>query len=88
MPFPGQSRGPVGRPVQQERSQQQNQQQNQSQTVRRAENLEGDAFPIAMAYVPWQCWTQIYQPEKALQRGTLFCQLDKPFTGRRNCGCN
>ena len=37
---------------------------------------------LAMAYVPWQTWQEIYDVEKALQRGTIFCQLDKPFSGK------
>lgn len=43
--------------------------------------LEGKA--IAMAYVPWQCWKMPYQPEEALCRGTIFEELDKPFTGMK-----
>ena len=38
-------------------------------------------LPIAMAYVPWQRWGDIYEPCKALARGTLFAALDKPFKG-------
>jgi len=37
---------------------------------------------LAMAYVPWQTWRDIYDVEKALQRGTIFCELDKPFLGK------
>lgn len=44
-----------------------------------------DKFPIAMAYVPWQSWNQIYEFDKALHSGTLFPELDKPFIGRRAC---
>ena len=40
-----------------------------------------DDFPLAMAYVPFQKWQSTYSPEKALQRGTLFPQLDLPFRG-------
>ena len=36
----------------------------------------------AMAYVPWQELHTTYDPEKALRRGTIFPELDKPFTGR------
>lgn len=36
---------------------------------------------LAMAYVPWQRWEQLYAPEKALCRGTLFPSLDLPFCG-------
>ena len=41
-----------------------------------------DKFPIAMAYVRWQELGNMYQPEMALVRGTLYPELDKPF-----CGC-
>lgn len=40
---------------------------------------------LAMAYVPDQEWTEIYDAPAALERGTIFKQLDKPFFGRR-CG--
>ncbi|MDL2301934.1 spore coat associated protein CotJA [Lachnospiraceae bacterium OttesenSCG-928-D06] len=41
-------------------------------------------FPIAMAYVPWQNFTKIYDNlEKAYKIGTIFPELNKPFTGRR-----
>lgn len=45
-----------------------------------------DGMPIAMAYVPWQTWQCPYEAEKALQHGTIFEELDKPFRGMRgNC---
>lgn len=50
-----------------------------------AEAMTGECFPIAMAYVPWQYWTETYPLERALRAGTIFCELDKPFTGRRAC---
>lgn len=34
-----------------------------------------------MCYVPWQHWQKIYEPGKALQCGTLFPILFKPFVG-------
>ena len=40
-----------------------------------------DDMPIAMAYVPWQRWKSTYDPEKALERGTIFPELDLPFLG-------
>ena len=40
-------------------------------------------IPIAMAYVPWQTWHHIYDSCKALERGTIFEELDKPFLGQR-----
>ena len=43
-----------------------------------------DKYPIAMAYVPWQHLTQLYEDlDKAYQTGTIFPELTKPFTGRR-----
>lgn len=39
-------------------------------------------LPLAMAYVPWQEWKEIYEPPMALARGTLFPDLDKPFLGK------
>lgn len=43
-----------------------------------------DSLPLAMAYVPWQTWGNLYKPEDGLMQGTIFEELDKPFTGR---GC-
>ncbi len=40
-----------------------------------------DNFPLAMAYVRWQRLDNMYQPEMALDRGTLYPELDKPFCG-------
>ena len=43
-----------------------------------------DRFPIAMDYVPWQKFDKIYDDlEKAFRTGTIFPELNKPFTGRR-----
>ena len=42
-----------------------------------------DRMAPGMAYVPWQKWEDIYCMEKALERGTIFEQLDKPFIGGR-----
>ena len=38
--------------------------------------------PLAAVYVPIQTFTQMYDCDKALSRGTLFMELDKPFEGR------
>lgn len=35
----------------------------------------------AMCYVPWQRWDDVYEPCKALQCGTMFAVLNKPFKG-------
>ena len=43
---------------------------------------------LAMAYVPMQCLKNAYSLETALLSGTLFPELDKPFTGvRGGCAC-
>ena len=48
--------------------------------------LKGEEFPVAMAYVPWQRWETLYDPEKGLECGTIFPELNKPFLGVRG-GC-
>ena len=35
----------------------------------------------AMAYVPFQTDTSQYSPDRALENGTLFINLNKPFKG-------
>lgn len=43
-----------------------------------------EQFPVAMAYVPWQRLDKIYENlSEAYCEGTLFPELNKPFTGRR-----
>lgn len=42
-------------------------------------------YPIAMAYVPWQKFHNLYEPERALCRGTMFQDLDLEFLGKRGC---
>ena len=36
-------------------------------------------FPLGMVYSPIQLWRDAYDVEKALERGTLFRELDKPW---------
>lgn len=40
-----------------------------------------DNLPLAMSYVPFQKWKSTYPLGQALQRGTLFPDLDLPFQG-------
>lgn len=40
---------------------------------------------LAMAYVPWQFMHETYEPDKALQCGTIFPELNKPFLGKGGC---
>lgn len=43
-------------------------------------------YEVAMAYVPWQQFTDMYEPGKGLEIGTIFPELDKPFwAGGRMC---
>lgn len=43
-----------------------------------------EQFPVAMSYVPWQHFDKMYEDlEKAFYVGTIFPELNKPFTGRR-----
>lgn len=47
-----------------------------------------ESRPLAMVYSPCQAWRDAYTPEVALERGTLFSELDLPFEGaksRRGC---
>lgn len=37
--------------------------------------------PLAMSYVPWQPWGELYDEKVALERGTAFPALDLPFCG-------
>ena len=41
--------------------------------------------PVAMAYVPWQDYGNIYPLQQAIQNGTMFRELNLDFAGRR---CN
>ena len=38
-----------------------------------------EGHPLAMVYSPCQAWRDAYAPEVALERGTLFSELDLPF---------
>lgn len=40
---------------------------------------------VVMAYVPFQLDKTAYTPEKALEEGTLFTTLNRPFRGRSIC---
>lgn len=47
------------------------------------DGLEG--MPLAMAYVPWQRWQNIYDAEKGFCNGTIFQELNLPFFGVGGC---
>lgn len=40
-----------------------------------------DDLPLAMSYVPFQRWGKTYPLGEALNRGTIFPELDLPFKG-------
>ncbi len=42
-------------------------------------------MPVGMAYVPWQCFHETFEVDKALQCGTIFPELSKPFLGKGGC---
>lgn len=39
-------------------------------------------YAVAMLYVPMQTDTSMFDEMKALECGTLFCVLSKPFAGK------
>ena len=41
-------------------------------------------LPLAMAYIPPQKWTTVYDAAEALKRGTVFPALDLPFEGENS----
>ena len=49
------------------------------------QNNEMSLFPqnisLAMAYVPYQNWQNIYDIDDGFKAGTIFADLDKPFLG-------
>lgn len=44
-------------------------------------NNYNDVYVPGMCYVPWQKWSDLYNLDTAIIRGTLFAVLDKPFKG-------
>ena len=40
-----------------------------------------DNFALAMAYVPMQQFKSVYEVDEALETGTIFPELTKPFMG-------
>lgn len=38
-----------------------------------------EQMPVGMTYTPYQEFVHLYEPDTALCRGTIFCDLDKPF---------
>lgn len=42
-------------------------------------------MPVAMAYVPWQEWRNLYDARQGFCCGTIFEDLNKPFQGMGGC---
>ena len=51
----------------------------------RFSNVALDELPLTMAYVPMQKYGSVFEPENALEKGTLFPELDKPCVGKGAC---
>lgn len=62
-------------------------------TLRRGESGNGGnavggglyGYPPAMVYAPIQSFGELYEPDEGLSQGTIFRQLDLPFTGKGGC---
>ncbi len=44
-----------------------------------------DKMPVAMAYVPWQQWEELYNLNNGFQAGTIFPSLNKPYAEMGFC---
>lgn len=44
-------------------------------------SIDPALLSLAMAFVPYQVWETPYELDVALQRGTIFPSLDKPWIG-------
>ncbi|MDR0964000.1 MAG: spore coat associated protein CotJA [Clostridium sp.] len=50
----------------------------------RAATQQLERYPVGMAYVPWQHFRRIYDNlDEAYKVGTIFPELNLPFTGKR-----
>ena len=38
-------------------------------------------MPLAVPFVQWQRWENVFDPDTALRHGTIFPELDLPFCG-------
>lgn len=50
-----------------------------NQEIESATEKKQQKLSLAMAYVPWQKFENLYNSTMALNRGTLFKDLDFPF---------
>ncbi|MBQ8263574.1 MAG: spore coat associated protein CotJA [Clostridia bacterium] len=44
-----------------------------------------EKLPLAIATVPMQKFEHLYCLEDALEKGTVFADLDLPFEGKEDC---
>lgn len=54
---------------------------NGSGGQRPSDSINPELLSLAMAFVPYQAWETPYELDVAMQRGTIFPSLDKPFIG-------
>ncbi len=52
-----------------------------SRVMHQEDPWSANNFALAMAYVPMQHFKNVYEPDTALQNGTIFPELNKPFMG-------
>lgn len=49
------------------------------------ESYECEKLPLAIASVPMQRFEDLYPPDVALEKGTMFDALYLPFEGKEDC---
>lgn len=56
---------------------------NMGTTVCRENNNMSDRQYLAISSIPmqWADWSKVYEPDAALEAGTLFPELNLPFLG-------
>ena len=53
----------------------------QTMNINHTPPVDNCKLPLAQATIGIQKWQDVYECDKALVRGTIFEQLDKPFRG-------
>ena len=55
---------------------------------RRYDHFERERYPegleLARAYIPYQVYTESWSPKEALERGTMFPELYRPYLPQRH----
>lgn len=65
------------------RPEQKSEQSSEHMRLPKCRDCDMNNMPVAMAYVPWQHFNTVYDVDKALQCGTIFPELNKPWYGKR-----